>query len=97
MVVFWQRDCFWAKVIFLRAKSLYSGKSGCNWANWLYSAKVVVFVKSSFFRIKLLYSGQVALFWQSACIRAKWLFLKKKLMYSGKVVLFEQMRLFSGK
>ena len=35
IVVFGESDCIWAKVVFIRAKRLYSGKSSWLLAKWL--------------------------------------------------------------
>ena len=57
-----------AEVVVLGRKRLYSGKSGCIRAKWLYSMKLVLIGQKLFvFGQKLLYSGI------NCCIRAKWL------------------------
>ena len=81
----------------IRAKVVYSGKSGCTpesgciLAKWLYSGKLAVFgqkrlysSKTGFIRTKWKCSGK------SGCIRARWL-------YSGKLVVFGEKWLYTGK
>ena len=59
VVVIRQSGCIRAKVVVFGKKLLYSGKSGCVHAKWLYLGKVVVFGQ------RLFYLGK------SACIVAK--------------------------
>ena len=60
-------------------KYLYSDESGCIWARWLSSGKVVVFGK------KWLYSGKGVVFRQSCCVREKFVVIGQKWLYSGKI------------
>ena len=59
MVVLGQSGCILSKSGCIRAKWLYSGKSGSIWATYLVRAKVVVFEQN------LLYSSNVVEFGQS--------------------------------
>ena len=72
MVVFGEGGCILANVVVIGKKLLYSGKSGCNRANWLCS------LKSACIRAKWLYSGKVVDLGQkwlcsgkSGCVRAR--------------------------
>ena len=68
-------------------KKLYSGKSGCNWASWLFGQSGY-FGQSGCIRAKWLYSG---------CIGVKVVVFGQKLLYSNKVVVFGQKWLYLGK
>ena len=46
MVEFGQNLLYSSKVVLFGLKCLYSGKSGCNRAKWLYLVKMVVFGQS---------------------------------------------------
>ena len=59
-------------------KWLYSGKDGCNRANWLYSGKVVVFGQSGCIRVKWLYSSK------SGSIRAKVVVYRNVIVFKQK-------------
>ena len=85
-------------------KWIYSGKSGCNRENLLYSGNVVVieqggsvWTKVVVFGQKWLCSGKsgcirakLVVFVQSGCIQAKWLFLGKSCCIRAKAVVFGQ-------
>ena len=71
-----KNDCIPAKVVVLVEKLLYSGKSGCTRANWLYSGKVGVFGKDGCIWAK------VVLFEQ------KWLHSLKSCVVLGKIGCF---------
>ena len=71
-VVFRQGGCIWAKVVVFGQKWLFSLKSRCIRANWLYSVKRgCIRAKMVVFGQKWLYSGR------SGCTR-------KKLVVSGE-------------
>ena len=57
---------------------VYSDKSGCVLAKWLYSCKVVVFVQSGCIRVKMVVFGQ------------KWLYSGKSGFIGAKVFKFGQ-------
>ena len=81
---------------------MYLGKVVLFGQKWLYSGKVVVFVKYGYNRARWLNSEKVFLFWtkvfgigvnvavfgQSGCIRAKVVVFGQKWLNSGKVVVF---------
>ena len=76
-------------------KRLYSGKSGCLPANWLYSGKVVLFHQGAckwekvvVFGQEWLYSGRVVVFGKKEVVFEQSGFNWTKLFYSGNVVVF---------
>ena len=82
MDVFGQGGCIREIKVFIRAKLLYSGKSGCIRARWLYSGN-----KWFYIGLKWLYSGR------SGCTKAKVVLFGQKWLYSEKQVVFGQKRL----
>ena len=57
-------------------KVVFFLQSGCFWAKWLYSGKVVVFGESNSIQEK------VVVFGQSGCIRVKVVLFGQKWLYS---------------
>ena len=84
-------------MVLIGTKWLYSGKSCCIRANWLYSGNVVVFGHGGCIWAKVIVLGQIWLYLgKYGCIRAKVVVFGKKWLYSGKclysakVVIFGQ-------
>ena len=63
---------------------MYSDKSGCIPATWLYLAK------SDCIRAKLVVFGKIGVFGQSGCNPVRWLFWGKRGCIRAKVVVFGQ-------
>ena len=74
MVVFGENDFIRAKWLYsdksgcIRAKLLYSGNFGCIWAN------VVVLRQKWLYSVKAVLFSKMVVFLQSGCIRARWLY-----------------------
>ena len=90
-VVTGQNGCIWAKVVVFGEKLLYSCKSDCIRAKWLYLEKKWLYSVNMvvFGQIGCIWAG-VVVFGQSGSFRAKWL-------YSDNVVVIEQSGCIRGK
>ena len=78
------------KLVLFGQKWFYLAKGACNWANWLYldklvlfGQKVVLFGQIGCFFEKVVLIGQKVVLFGSGCIWANWFYL-------GKLVVFEQ-------
>ena len=69
---------------------MYSGKTGCNRAKWLYSCRGCIRAKVVVFGLKWLFLDKVVVFEQSGCIWAKVVVFGQKWMSSCKVVVIKQ-------